>query len=152
MLPFCPNVLAGVASARLRSSTPIQSIFRNQFLIKLWIALNRLSSSLRYELNPFIPPISWRSIDHELHALMAPSISSGFTTDFKCSRNYPPYQVSRKWLLLRGVTLWTLWSSRNDFVFNRRKWSSERTEQFKRTGLIRIAREKPWTGLKRILR
>jgi hypothetical protein len=37
-------------------------------------------------------------------------------------------KVNRLWLLLRGVTLWTIWIARNDLVFNQKLWNSARIE------------------------
>jgi hypothetical protein len=37
-------------------------------------------------------------------------------------------KINRLWLLIRGVTLWTIWIARNDLVFNQKRWSSHRIE------------------------
>jgi hypothetical protein len=36
--------------------------------------------------------------------------------------------VSRYWTLLRGIALWTIWTSRNDVSFNSVRWSREKIE------------------------
>jgi hypothetical protein len=54
----------------------------------------------------------------------------------------PPWKfkkVSRLWLLLRGVTLWTIWTSRNHFVFNQSRWSHQHVTDLIWQGLNKYA-------------
>lgn len=44
--------------------------------------------------------------------------------------------VSRHWLSLRGITLWTPWIASNDLVFNQKRWTEAKVEASIWSGLL----------------
>lgn len=49
-------------------------------------------------------------------------------------------KYSEIWLLLRGITLWTIWIERNDLNLNNTTWDASRVEQTIWNGLLDYAR------------
>jgi hypothetical protein len=69
----------------------------------------------------------WKAF-HWHHGIFGKKIPASFS-------NY-----SRIWLLLRGITLWTIWIERNDLTFNKTRWDASRVEQTIWRGLLDYAR------------
>jgi len=44
--------------------------------------------------------------------------------------------ASRLWLLLRRITMWTIWVERNDLTFNGNRWDVKETNQMIWQGLL----------------
>jgi hypothetical protein len=79
--------------------------------------------------------MEWSYITHLLNYLAHPDQALSWATPHWKQAIFatrPPRRfrtVSRYWILLRGVALWTIWISRNDASFNHNRWNREKTEQ-----------------------
>jgi hypothetical protein len=53
-------------------------------------------------------------------------------------RKFLPHSLnaSRFWLLLRRITMWTIWVERNDLTFNGNRWDVKETNQMIWQGLL----------------
>ena len=88
--------------------------------------LNNVMLSSQYEYN--IAWDLWRAF-HWHHGIFGKSIMATLS------------KYSTIWLLLRGITLWTIWIERNDLTFNNySRWDASKVKQTILQGLLDYAR------------